>query len=93
MTLEQEGRNAEAEQAWLAIVDGDPQNAEALAHLGLLEARQEHYEKAIDYDQRAMAINPDLPGLQMNLGLTLFKAAQFPDAIRILLCGVEEASR
>src|SRR5579863_4144931 len=82
IALEQKGLNAEAEQAWLSIVDGDPRNAEALAHLGLLEARQEHYDKAIDYDQRAASINPDLPGLQMNLGLTLFKAAQFPLAIR-----------
>ena len=37
---------------------------------------------AIDYYRRALAINPDLPGLQMNLGLALFKAAQFPDAIK-----------
>ncbi len=82
MALEQKGLNAEAEQIWSGIADADPQNAEALAHLGLLEARQEHYDKAIDYYRRAVAINPDLPGLQMNLGLTLFKAAQFPDAIK-----------
>ena len=47
----------------------------------MLEARQEHLEAAIDYYRRAAAINSDLPGLQMNLGLALFKAAQFPDAI------------
>ena len=82
MALEQKGLNAEAEQIWSGIADADPQNAEALAHLGLLEARQEHYDKAIDYYRRAVAINSDLPGLQMNLGLTLFKAAQFPDAIK-----------
>ena len=57
-------------------------DAEAFAHLGLLEARQEHFESAIDDYRRAMAINPDLPGLQMNLGLTLFKVAQFPEAIK-----------
>ncbi|MGA8089416.1 MAG: tetratricopeptide repeat protein [Terracidiphilus sp.] len=82
MALEQSGQNAEAEQVWNGIAKADPQNAEALAHLGLLEARQEHYERSIAYYRQASAIDPDLPGLQMNLGLALFKAAQFPDAIR-----------
>jgi tetratricopeptide (TPR) repeat protein len=82
MALEQKGQNAEAEQVWSGMAKADPRNAEALAHLGLLEARQEHYEVAIGYYRQALAINPELPGLQMNLGLALFKAAQFPDAIK-----------
>ena len=81
IALEQQGLNAEAEQIWDGIAKADPHDAEALAHLGLLEARQEHFEAAIDYYRRAMAINSDLPGLQMNLGLALFKVAQFPGAI------------
>jgi tetratricopeptide (TPR) repeat protein len=84
MALEQQGQNAEAEQLWDTIAKSDPQNAESLAHLGLLEARQDHYDTAIDFYRRAAAINSDLPGLQMNLGLALFKAAQFPDAIKSL---------
>ena len=82
MSLEQKGHNAEAEEIWGAIAKADAGNAEALAHLGLLEARQEHYETAIDYYRRAAAIDSDLQGLQMNLGLALFKAGQFPDAIK-----------
>ncbi len=82
MAFEQRGLNAEAEQIWSAIAKADPGDAEAFAHLGLLEARQEHFESAIDDYRRAIAINPDLPGLQMNLGLTLFKVAQFPEAIK-----------
>ena len=81
LALEQTGQNAEAEQVWIGISNAEPQNAEALAHLGLLEARQEHLDKAIDYYRRARAIHPDLPGLETNLGLALFKAAQFPEAI------------
>jgi Flp pilus assembly protein TadD len=81
MALEKEGLNAEAEQIWDGIAKTDPRDAEALAHLGLLEARQERFEAAIDYYRRAIAINSDLPGLQMNLGLALFKVAQFPAAI------------
>ena len=82
MALEQSGQTAEAESAWSAILSADPRNAEALAHMGLLEARQQHLESAIGYYRRAVAIEPDRPGLQMNLGLALFKAAQFPDAIK-----------
>lgn len=82
ISLEQNGQNAEAEEIWAIMAKTDPRDAEALAHLGLLEVRQEHYETAIDYYRRAVAINSDLPGLQMNLGLALFKAAQFPDAFK-----------
>jgi tetratricopeptide (TPR) repeat protein len=81
--LERDGRTDQAEQIWSALAKADPHDAEALGHLGLLEARREHYEAAIDYYRRAAALNPDLPGLQMNMGLAFFKAAQFPDAIRI----------
>lgn len=82
ISLERQGRNAEAEELWSAIAKSDEHNAEAYAHLGLLEQRQEHLETAIDNYRRAASIDSNLPGLQMNLGLALFKAAQFPDAIK-----------
>jgi len=47
LALERQGQNAEAEQAWQSIARSNPQNAEAFAHLGLIEARQEHYDDAI----------------------------------------------
>ena len=81
LAFEQQGRNADAEQEWQAVLKGDPMNAEAFAHLGLLEARQEHYDAAADYDRRALKANPDLPGVQLNLGLALFKAGKFSQAI------------
>lgn len=83
MALEQSGDSAGAEQIWQKITASDPRSAEAFAHLGLLEARQNRLKDAIDHYRQAAAIDPDLPGLQMNLGLALFKAAQFPDAIRV----------
>jgi tetratricopeptide (TPR) repeat protein len=90
LALEQRGDNAGAEQAWQTIAKAEPHNVEALAHLGLLEARQEQLEKAIDYYRQAIALNPKLPGLQMNLGLALFKAAQFPDAIRMFSAEIKQ---
>ena len=81
IALEQQGQNAEAEQLWDSLAKTNPRDAEALAHLGLLQARQNHYGAAIDHYRQALAIDPNLPGLRMNLGLALFKAAQFPEAL------------
>src|SRR5579859_7538771 len=84
LDLERNNQVAEAESAWTELISADPHNAEALAHVGILEARQNRLEEAIDYYRRATAIDPDLPGLQTNLGLALFKVAQFPDALKSL---------
>jgi tetratricopeptide (TPR) repeat protein len=82
LTLEQQGKNAEAEQAWQSIAGSDSQNAEAFGHLGLIQARQERYDDAIANYRKALALNPALPGLQMNLGLALFKTKDFKDSIK-----------
>ena len=82
LTLEQQGQNAEAEQAWQSIARSNPQNAEAFAHLGLIEARLEHYDEAVANYRKAIALNPELPGVQMNLGLALFKAKDFKGSIK-----------
>ena len=82
IALEQQSRIPEAEQAWRSIAAADSSNAEAFAHLGLIASRQEHFADAIASYNKAFALAPNMPGLQMNLGLALFKAAQFPDAIK-----------
>jgi len=82
LALEQQGRNAEAEQLWKSIADANPRNPEPFAHLGLLESRQENYAAAVDNYRKALALAPAIPGLEMDLGLALFKANQFPDAIK-----------
>ena len=83
MALEKEGRNAEAESAWLAISAQSPGDPEPLAHLGLLEARQEHYAEAIRFYQKAMAIAPNMPALRPNLGLAYFKNGDYKLAIEM----------
>jgi tetratricopeptide (TPR) repeat protein len=82
MQLEQQGKNAEAEQAWRSIAKANPRNAEAYAHMGLLEARQEHYDAAIALYRKALALNPAFPALQLNMGLALFKTGKFQEAIQ-----------
>lgn len=81
LTLEQQGRNAEAEAAWRAYLKDHSGNAEPYAHLGLLEARQEHYKQAVPLYRKALAIGPDLPSLRLNLGLALFKGGELKASI------------
>jgi tetratricopeptide (TPR) repeat protein len=82
-SLEHEGRVAEAEAAWTALSKAHPSNPEPLAHLGLLEARQEHYVRAVSLYRKALALNPTMPGLRLNLGLALFKNGEYKEAITI----------
>jgi tetratricopeptide (TPR) repeat protein len=80
-SLEQQGKVAEAEAAWRALSTAHPSNPEPFAHLGLLEARQEHYTEAIAFYRKAMALNPAMPRLRYNLGLAYFKAGEYKDTI------------
>jgi tetratricopeptide (TPR) repeat protein len=83
IALEQQGRNAEAEAAWQAFAKAEPGSAEAYAHLGFLEARQERYTEAVPLYRKALALDPEMPGLKMNLGLALFKSGALKEAIQI----------
>jgi tetratricopeptide (TPR) repeat protein len=81
LALEQQGKNAEAEAAWRLYLEAHPSNPEPYAHLGLLEARQEHYAEAVPLYRKALALNPAIPGLRLNLGLALFKGGELKQAI------------
>jgi tetratricopeptide (TPR) repeat protein len=83
IALEQEGRNAEAEAAWRALLKAQPANPETYAHLGLLEARQERYRQAVPFYRKALALDPAMPGLRLNLGLALFKADELKQALQV----------
>jgi tetratricopeptide (TPR) repeat protein len=61
-----------------------PTQAEPFAHIGLLEARQEHYSEAVVAYKKAIAADSNMPGLRLNLGLALFKDGDYKSAIQIL---------
>ena len=81
LALEQQGTVAEAEAGWRALLQSRPNDSEAYAHLGLLEARQNHYKEAIVLYRKALSLNPRVPGLRLNLGLSLYKAGELQSAI------------
>jgi len=83
IALEQQGSNADAEAAWRAYLKSRPSSSEAYAHLGLLEARQEHYQDAVPLYRKAIALGSALPGLELNLGLALFKAGDARGALAV----------
>lgn len=81
IALEQQGRADEAESAWRTWVGAHPGDAEAFAHLGLLESRQQRYSDAIRDYRKAMALAPAMPALRPNLGLAYFKNGDYRQAI------------
>jgi tetratricopeptide (TPR) repeat protein len=82
LALEQQGKTTEAEAAWGALAKAYPTNAEPFAHLGLLEARREHYTEAVAAYRKAMALDPAMPRLRFNLGLAYFKAGAYREALQ-----------
>jgi tetratricopeptide (TPR) repeat protein len=81
LAFEQQGNTVQAEAAWKSLLAAHPGNAEAYAHLGVLDARQEHYPDAIANYRKALRLNPAMPGLRLNLALSLFKSGDLRGAI------------
>jgi len=79
--LEQQGRVSDAEAAWQAIAKAHPADAEAYAHLGLLQAQEAHYKEAVSFYRKALALDPNMPGLQLDLGLACFKGGDLKSAL------------
>jgi tetratricopeptide (TPR) repeat protein len=72
----------ESEAALIALTKTQPTNPVPFARLGLLEARRGQYPQAIILYRKAMALNPAMPALGLNLGLALFKDGQYKEAIQ-----------
>jgi tetratricopeptide (TPR) repeat protein len=81
IAFEQQGNVGEAEEAWRSYLKTHASDPEPYAHLGLLEARQEHYKEAVPLYRKALTLNPRIPGLRLNLALALFKAGDLKGAI------------
>lgn len=81
IALEQQGNLPAAETAWHAVLQNHPDDPDAYANLGILEARQEHYKEAVLNYRKAIALNPRLSGLRLDLGLAYFKGGDLKSAV------------
>ena len=81
--LHQHENGTESEASLIASSKAHPADPLPLARLGLLEARQGRLPQAIVFYREAMALKPNMPGLRLNLGLALFKDAQYKEAVQI----------
>ena len=81
--LDQHENGTESEASLIALSKAHQTDPMPLARLGLLEARQGHLPQAIVFYRKAMALEPNMPGLRLNLGLALFKDGQYKEAIQI----------
>jgi predicted O-linked N-acetylglucosamine transferase (SPINDLY family) len=65
-----QGDTAMAEAAWREALERDPDEAEALFHLGNLERERGHHPLAVAHYRRALLHAPGHAGVLNNLGLT-----------------------
>ncbi|HEY9127837.1 MAG TPA: tetratricopeptide repeat protein, partial [Acidobacteriaceae bacterium] len=84
LSLEREGKTAEAAATWRRVVKADPKNGQAYAQLGLLEARLGNYDAAIAAYRTVRRLRPGMPGLELNYGLALFKSERYKEAAEVL---------
>ena len=64
-----QGDTGQAEAAWRQALESDPDQAEALFHLGNLERERGHHDLAVGHYRRALSRAPGHAGVLNNLGL------------------------
>ena len=77
----QSGRLSEAERVYRQIVEIDPAHADALHLLGVLLCQRGLADDAVDYIQRAIAVNNSAAVFQFNLGVAYRALGQTDSAV------------
>ena len=87
------GNVAEARVLFQRLLENNPKNSLALANLGTLEDKAGRPEKAADYLERALTIDPHLAQTWMQLGLIFFEQKSYYRALSALSRAVHEDPR
>jgi len=69
-----EGRYSEAIAAYQAVLKRDPNNVDAMTHLGLIVAIGGHADSALQTFDKALAIDPDYPPALLYRGQVLYES-------------------
>ena len=91
LEYEKQGAYPEAEKTWTEITIANPQDSDAWAHLGLVRALEGKNADAVVAYREAIQLHSHLPGLQIDLGLALFKQQKFSDAVPALQAAIAES--
>jgi predicted O-linked N-acetylglucosamine transferase (SPINDLY family) len=78
-TLQQQGQLTSARRIYLEILDAEPHHYDALNAMGVLAGQSKDLQQAIQYFERAIAIQPGNSGTHCNRGLAL-NQLHLPDA-------------
>ncbi len=81
VTLQQQGKLAEAADEYRALLKRKPDYLEAHANLGVVLARLGKYEEAVASYEAALKLSPQMTPLLLNLGIAHYRAGQFAKAI------------
>jgi tetratricopeptide (TPR) repeat protein len=77
------GDYSAAESGFLEVLKTSPNHVATLENLGLVYSRTKELDKAIAMYHRALEIDPDNQGVQLNLGLAYMKKASYAEALPI----------
>jgi tetratricopeptide (TPR) repeat protein len=78
----QSGRLAEAEKCCREILADDPDHADSFHLLGMIAAKADQYDRAIEFIARAIRKNPNNADYLSNLGTMLQRQARFDEALK-----------
>src|SRR5690349_2996594 len=81
MSLHQEGRHAEAQQAYREVLEAEPENFDALHLLGVAMAQTGRLYLSAELIGKAIDLNPRSHSACCNLALTLVKLGRVADAL------------
>jgi len=78
-----EGRYSEAIAAYQAVLKRDPQNVDAMTHLGLIVAIGGHADAALETFDKAARVDPAYAPIYLYRGQVLYEVKQdYPGAIK-----------
>jgi predicted O-linked N-acetylglucosamine transferase (SPINDLY family) len=83
------GRLTDAERVFRQILDGDPNNTDALHRLGILAIQTQNYPAAVEFLTRAAQLLPDDPLVHISLGQAFAAAKRPGDAMAVFQRAVQ----
>ncbi|HQR36340.1 MAG TPA: tetratricopeptide repeat protein [Blastocatellia bacterium] len=84
VTLQQQGKFAEAADEYRSLLKRKPDYVEAQANLGAVLSRLGKYEEAVAAYTTALRLAPQLTQIRLNLGIAHYRAGQMSQAVEVL---------